>query len=64
MPINEYLKQVKQLHNAGNPTEHSYRPYLKTLLEQMVEICHYQKIFVALVETDRIMKQIDETIEF
>jgi len=28
------------------------------------DICHYQKIIVALTETDRIMKEIDNVIEF
>jgi hypothetical protein len=28
------------------------------------EIVHYQKIIIALMETDRIMKEIDKTVQF
>jgi len=34
--IQEYVKNVEQAYRAGNATEHTYRPYLKTLLESLV----------------------------
>lgn len=36
MPINEYLKQVKQRFNTGISTEHSYRGDLQVLLNNLV----------------------------
>jgi predicted helicase len=33
--INHYLTEVDKLYRAGNTTEHSYRPALKTLFEQI-----------------------------
>ena len=29
----DYIKEVNQLYQAGNATEHSYRPALKKLIE-------------------------------
>ncbi|MGD9732239.1 MAG: N-6 DNA methylase, partial [Desulfamplus sp.] len=37
MPINQYLKQVKQRFNAGISTEHSYRSDLQVLLSNLVK---------------------------
>ncbi|MEI6054565.1 MAG: type ISP restriction/modification enzyme [Lentisphaerota bacterium] len=37
MPINEYIKQVKQSFVTGISTEHSYRPALKNLLDELVK---------------------------
>jgi predicted helicase len=37
MPINEYLKQVKNRFNAGISTEHSYRSDLQVLLNNLVK---------------------------
>ena len=37
MNIREYLKQLGKQFNAGNATEHTYRPTLQTLLEQMLQ---------------------------
>lgn len=37
MPINEYIKQVKQNYYLGISTEHSYRPTLKFLLDGLVK---------------------------
>ncbi|HUY76714.1 MAG TPA: hypothetical protein VMV29_08070, partial [Ktedonobacterales bacterium] len=34
--LREYVKHVEQAYRAGNATEHTYRPYLKTLLESLV----------------------------
>jgi hypothetical protein len=36
-PIPEYLKQIEKAHAAGNATEHTYRPALKTLVESLVK---------------------------
>lgn len=36
MPINEYLKQVKQRYNTGISTEHTYRGDLQVLLNNLV----------------------------
>ncbi len=33
--ICEYLKEIEQLHRAGNATEHTYRPALRDLLQRM-----------------------------
>ena len=37
MPINEYLKQVKQRFKTGISTEHSYRSDLQVLLNNLVK---------------------------
>ncbi len=37
MPINQYIKQVKQRFNAGISTEHSYRSDLQVLLSNLVK---------------------------
>src|SRR5687767_9456701 len=34
-PAEDYLKAVSKLRAAGNATEHSYRPALKTLVESL-----------------------------
>ena len=31
--ITRYVEEVNKIYSAGNATEHSYRPALKTLLE-------------------------------
>jgi predicted helicase len=36
-PISEYLKQIEKAHAAGNATEHTYRPALKTLIESLAD---------------------------
>ena len=33
--INKYIAELDKLYRAGNATEHSYRPALKTLLEAL-----------------------------
>jgi hypothetical protein len=35
-PITQYITDINNLHRAGNATEHSYRPALKTLLEALM----------------------------
>ena len=35
-PIEGYLKQVTQQHRQSNATEHSYRPYLQSLVQEIV----------------------------
>jgi hypothetical protein len=34
--ITQYITDINNLHRAGNATEHSYRPALKTLLEALM----------------------------
>ena len=71
--ITQYISECNALYKAGNATEHSYRPALKTLLETMMPqhtatnepkriACgaHYQKIIWVLKETERVMREIDE----
>jgi len=36
-PIPEYLKQIEKTFGAGNATEHSYRPALKSLIEALAD---------------------------
>ena len=36
MTLQTYLKQLDQHHKAGNATEHTYRPALQSLLEDML----------------------------
>ena len=35
-PFKDYLAQIEAAYKAGNATEHTYRPALKTLLESPV----------------------------
>ncbi|MDR0732833.1 MAG: N-6 DNA methylase [Dysgonamonadaceae bacterium] len=39
LPITQYILELNKLNKAGNATEHSYRPALKTLLEALMP--HY-----------------------
>jgi hypothetical protein len=60
MPFQKYIEDVQKQFKTGIAREHAYRPTLKTLVE---DIMHYQRTIFALINTDRIMKEIDG-IEF
>ena len=35
--INQYITEINKIYRAGNATEHSYRPALKTLFENLTK---------------------------
>ena len=62
-----YITVLQRDYAAGVAIEHAYRPALKNYLESLLkdiiainDLRHYAKIIIALTETDRLMKTIDE----
>ncbi len=66
MNLTQYIQNLNTRYQTGISREHSYKPAQKWLKDRKgrelgyEDILHYQKIVVALVETDRVMKKIDE----
>jgi len=63
MTIPDYISALNKLYKAGIATEHSYRGDLKirrkTRTLSFDDILHYQRIIIALNETERVMGEID-----
>ena len=75
MNLQTYITNINSRYKLGNATEHSfsgdllyiggYQPaqkWLKDRKDRQLEfddILHYQKIIVALAETDRLMGEVD-----
>jgi len=38
-----YLKEISEIYRHGNATEHSYRPSLKTLFEDIIKLIKFEK---------------------
>jgi len=68
MTIPEYISALNKLYKAGIATEHSYRGDLKIRSKGRTltfdDILHYQRIIIALNETDRVMGVVDEISKF
>lgn len=64
MTIPEYISALNKLYKAGIATEHSYRGDLKIRSKGLTlsfdVILHYQRVIVALTETDRVMREVDD----
>lgn len=72
MTTQQYLENFSQLYQIEYVYRHSYKGYQpaqkwlkdhKDIELGFEDIMHYNKIIVALTETDRLMKEIDNVIE-
>jgi hypothetical protein len=75
MNLHTYISNINSRYKLGNATEHTFRgdllyiggyqpaqKWLKDLKDHQLEfddILHYQKIIVALKETNRLMGEVD-----
>jgi hypothetical protein len=53
-PITHYISELNALYRAGNATEHSYRPALKTLLEALTSLTFRGMCYNLLKTLDKI----------
>lgn len=63
MAIEAYLSEVQKLYFAGIAIYQPAQKWLKDRKGRTLDfnnVRHYMKIIVALVETDRVMEEIDE----
>jgi len=67
MTIPDYISALNKLYKAGIATEQSYRGDLKILRNSRTllfdDILHYQRIIVALSETERVMGEVDRVMD-